>query len=229
MVETRAVYENEVFVGESLGAEELRILNDQVTRVLARDSVILERAFADNMLKIQSTLEVAKKELGGVFTGISAGDGEIGMSLIRSGHIKRTTATTETPDHDWAFAFAAGNDNWLGYSSANGTALNIDARIGAMLVLGLMFTQGGAPVVEDVQFQIGATTYAFEVIRHSWWGDGPDNVRFARLRPKLLKKKETLLVPSRATLAGQNELVVVGITFATGFFLRQSNPTTVQT
>jgi hypothetical protein len=229
MAETQVIWENDTFVGEELSPSEAALLEEQVLNVLAADSPLLKKLFAANMPKIRAALQVAKKELSAVFTGISAGDPEIGVSLIRAGHILRTTGGTETPSWDWSFSFTAGNDYWIGYSTNNTTAINIDSRIGSIIMLGVVFTQGNSPVVEDLFFQVGPTTYPLQVIRQSWLGDADGDNRFARIRPLLVKAKDTLICQTRETLAGQNEMVMVGLTFATGFYLRLQAPTTVTT
>jgi hypothetical protein len=227
MAVTRVVFENEAYVGESLTDEEMKILTDQVFNIIAKDSDVLTSLYRDNQAKILGAAEVAKHELAAVFRGISAGDGEIGLNSIRAGYIKRSTSSTETPDWDWTFAFAAGNDNWIGYDTNNATAVNIDSRL-LVLWLAVMWTSGNSPVVEDLQFQIGGTTYPMESVRGAWVADNNNNIRIARIRPKMLPPKSTLLVSSRETNAGTNELVAIGLAFGTGAFLRLAAPTTVQ-
>ena len=220
------IFENEKFNGTELNGVELALLQKQVDTMLTARGSFYEELLKENFLKIVGAAQVAKRYFEAAFTGLSAGDGEIGLQKIRSGHIKRTTDTTETPSNAWSFDFAAGNDYWLGYSTNNTTAANMDKEA-CVLILGLMFTQGAQPSVEELYWAVGGTTYPVEVIRDAWAADNDFGVRGIPIRPKLLVPKATYLVQARSTNAGTNELVALGVTFGLGRFLRLQSYSTV--
>lgn len=218
----RVIFENEGYNGDPLTPEELALLQNQVDTMLAARGSFYEELLKESFQKIAGALMVAKAYFKAPFTGMSAGDGEIGLQKVRSGHFRRTTAATETADNDWSFAFAAGNDYWAGFGANNTTAANIDKEL-CVLILGVVFTQGAQPVVEEMYWQVGGTTYPVEVIRDAWLADNDFGVRGIPIRPKLLVPKATVLTQTRQTLAGTNELVALGVTFGLGRILRSQS------
>ena len=146
--------------------------------------------------------------------------------MIRPGHLLRDANTTETADfQNWTRTFTADGDYWIGYDATHSTAINEDARIGAILILGVYFSQGNAVTVSNLYWQIGATTY----LREDLSSQGFSGQRLARIRPKLLEKKGTALVQTWSAAAGTQDMAAIGLTFATGAFLRLEDPTSVQT
>lgn len=218
----KVVFENEVYNGADLASEELALLQKQIDTMFTARGSFYEELLKENFQKIVGALMVAKEYFKAPFTGMSAGDGEIGLQKIRSGHFRRTTAATEAADNDWTFAFTAGNDYWVGRDTNNTTAANIDKEV-CVLILGVMFTQGAQPVVEEMYWQVGGTTYPVEVIRDAWTADNDFGVRGIPIRPKLLVPKATVLTQTRQTIAGTNELVALGVTFGLGRYLRSQS------
>jgi len=226
MAETRVIWENDSYVGQSLTPDEVATLEDNVFNVIAKDSDDLTSLYRDNWGKIQGALQVAKDQLSATYGGFSASDGEIGVSMIRPGHLLRDANTTETADfQNWTRTFTADGDYWIGYDATHSTAINVDARIGAILILGVYFSQGNAVTVSNLYWQIGATTY----LREDLSSQGFSGQRLARIRPKLLEKKGTALVQTWSAAAGTQDMAAIGLTFATGAFLRLEDPTSVQT
>lgn len=221
-------FENEQYIGTPLKSTEEELLERQLATMLTAKGSFLEELLKENPHAIRGAAQVAKNKLEANFAGMSAGDGEVGISKIRPGHILRSTGTTETPANDWRFTFTADGDYYVGYSTNNTTAVNIDKEC-LLLILGVMFTQGGQPVVEELRVQIGGTTYPVMVIRDAWIADNDFNVRAIPIRPLLLEPKATTLWESYSLVAGQNELVLVGLTFGLGRFLRTQAYTSVNT
>lgn len=216
-------------LASALSDEDRFILERDVFGTLGGEQGYLRKLFERNRVEVQAALAVAKFKIQATFRGISAGTSELGVRLIRAGDIMRTTGGTETPNNNWEFAFGtAGNNNFIGFGTSNGTAINIDKRI-LILVLGAMFTQGGSPVAEDFSWQIGGTTFPMEVIRHAWVSDNENRVRVAALRPKILSPKQTVYTQVRTSLVATNELVLVGLTFGLGSYLNLLAPSAVQT
>ena len=171
---------------------------------------------------------VAKDKFDAPFTGMSAGDSEIGMQKIRPGQILRTTAASETPSNTWSFSFTADADYWIGYGSNNTTAVNIDKDV-LLLCLAMGFTQGSQPVVEEVLIKVGGTEYPVMVVRDAWTADNKFKVRAVPIRPFILVPKATCLGQTYSIAAGTNELVMYGLAFGMGRFLRKQEYTSVST
>jgi hypothetical protein len=187
------------------------------------------KLFADNYQNVRAALQVAKAELGGApFKGLFAGDSEIGMQVIRPGHILRSTSSTETPVNDWTVTLAAASDYWIGYDTNNTTAINIDKRL-CVLPLAVSFTQGGNPQVEELYVQLGGTSYPVQVIRQSFFADNVNRIRAARIRPMIWKPKSRPLVQVYSIAASTQEMVLDGISFGLGDLLRTQIPASVQT
>jgi len=141
MAETRVIWENDSYVGQSLTPDEVATLEDNVFNVIAKDSDDLTSLYRDNWGKIQGALQVAKDQLSATYGGFSASDGEIGVSMIRPGHLLRDANGTETANfQNWTRTFTADGDYWIGYDATHTTAINVDSRIGAILILGVYFT-----------------------------------------------------------------------------------------
>ena len=89
----------------------------------------------------------------------------------------------------------------------------------------MYFTQGNAVTVTNLYWQIGATTY----LREDLSSQGFSGSRLARIRPKLLERKGTALVQTWSAAAATQDMAAIGLTFASGAFLRLEDPTSVQT
>ena len=223
------IFENEEFNGIALTVSEETLLQKQLYQFIAAHESFLEDLFKDNYNNIVAGLQVAKSELGAApFRGMYAGDSELAMQLIRSGYVRRTTGATETPDNDWTATFTSGNDYWIGFDTNNTTAINVDKRA-CIIPLAVAWTQGGLPTVEEIYVQLGGTTYPVNVIRHGWYADNPNQVRYARIRPQIWRPKSRPLVQVRSISAATQELVLVGIAFVMGDLARTQAPSTVQT
>ena len=226
---SRVTFENEEFNGVDLTPAEEALLQKQLFGFLAGHSSFLEDLFKDSYPYIRAGLEVAKTELGGApFRGMFGGDSELVMQLIRPAYVIRTTGATETADNTWSFTFTAGNDYWIGFGTDNTTAINIDKRA-CVVPLAVAWTQGGSPTVEELYVQLGGTAYPVNVVRHGWYADNINRVRYARIRPQIWRPKSRPLVQVRVLSASVQELVLVGIAFVMGDLARAQAPTTIQT
>lgn len=212
-------FENERFNGIQADSTEVALLKKQIFQFIASESDFLHDLYTDNMQAILGALNVAKAELGGPFTGMFAGDAEIGVQQIRPGYVKRTTGTTEAVQNTWTSTLTVDGDYWLGYSTNNTTALNIDKRL-LVLPLAVWWTQAGSPITEEIYVQVGGTTYPVNVVRHGWLADNKSQIRAARIRPMLWKPKATVLVQTNQIAAGDQQMVLVGLAFAKGDLMR---------
>ena len=104
-------------------------------------------------------------------------------------------------------------------------AITVDARIGAIIILGVYFSQGSAVTVSNLYWQIGATTYLRETLDSA----GFSSARLARIRPKLLEAKGSALVQTWSAAAGTQKMTAFGLTFATGNYLRLEDPSAIRT
>ena len=225
----KVIFENEEFNGLDLAPEEETLLKKQLFGFIASHNSFLEDLFTDNYANIRAGLQVAKSELQAApFKGMFAGDSELAMQLIRPAYVTRTTDATETAANTWSFTFSAGNDYWLGFGTDNTTAINVDKRA-CLIPLAVAWTQGGLPTVEEVYVQLGGTSYPVNVIRHGWYADNLNRVRYARIRPQIWRPKSRPLVQVRVLSASVQELVLVGIAFVMGDLARAQAPTTIQT
>jgi len=223
---SKVVFSTKEYVGKDLTGEEEALLERHVKGFIGGESNYLRSLLNFNWQSIIGALQVAKEQFKQPFRGILATDSEIGVQLIRPGHVMRTTDTTETPANDWTFSFTADEDYWVGFGTNNTTAANIDKEL-LLLLLGVQFTQGNQPTVEELYIQIGETVYAPYVIRQAWQADNPNRVRAQRIHPLLIEPKQTLLVQTYSILAGTNELVLLGLAFGPGRFLRKTSYTAV--
>lgn len=225
----KVIFENEEFNGVDLDPSEEAILQKQLYGFISSHNSFLEDLFKDNYNNIRAGLQVAKAELSAApFRGMFAGDSELVMQLIRPAYVIRTTAATEAADNTWSFTFTSGNDYWIGFGSDNTTAINVDKRV-CVIPLAVAWTQGGLPTVEEIYVQLGGTSYPVNVVRHGWFADNPNQVRYARIRPMIWRPKSRPLVQVRSISAAVQELVLVGIAFVMGDLARAQAPTTIQT
>ena len=224
----KVIFENEEFNGTALEAGEEALLQKQLYGFIAPHNAFLEDLFKDNYANIVAGLQVAKTELGAApFRGMYAGDSELSMQLVRPGYVLRSTATTETPQNDWTFTFTSASDYWIGFSTNNTTAINVDKRA-CIIPLAVAWTQGGLPTVEEIYVQLGGTTYPVNVVRHGWSADNVNRVRVARIRPQIWRPKSRPLVQVNSISAASQELVLVGIAFVMGDLARTLAPASVQ-
>lgn len=222
------VFEGQEVNSQPLSPQEQALLTDQLLNVMAAGSAILHDIYASNLDRILAAAAVAKLQVGASFTGLSASDSELGMQHIRPGHIMRTTATTETPNNSWSFAQTSGTAQaFIGYSTSNGTAINIDKRA-VIVPLAVGFSAGVQPVTEELYVQLGSTTYPVMVVRNAWLADNLNQVRIARLRPMIWPGRSQVLVQANNIAAQTQEMPFLGVTFGKGDFLRLTSYASVQ-
>jgi hypothetical protein len=222
------------YQGTELTEKERDILFKHVMDYLAAEDAFLQSLFTLNKESIEAAAMVAKNKFDAPFNGILAADPQIGVSLIRPGHILRDTSGTETPINTWdsegiqTGAFVSGSDNWIGYSTNNGTAVNIDKE--ALVVpMGLAFRQGQKPAVQEVRFQIGEVTYPVVVVDQAAFADNPNRVRAVRFHPLLMEPKQTVAATVWSETGGRQEMKLLGLTFGLGRFLRNTSYSSVST
>jgi hypothetical protein len=216
---TKVYFEGEEYTGLPLNPAGSDAL-DKSLRYIADGNDFLTNLFRDERDVLLGALEVAKAELGGQeFTGLYASDAEIGMQLIRPGQVLRSTAATEAVVVDWTVTFTADGDYWIGFGTNNTTAINVDKRA-CVVPMGVWFTQGGLPTVEELYIQLGGTTYPVNVIRHAWLADNSNRIPACRIRPMIWKPKSRPLVQVYSISAATMEMVLVGVTFGLGDYIR---------
>lgn len=203
------------YVGEALTGEEKKLLLHHVYDYLARGNPFLLETFKLNEEAIIGAAQVAKEKFDAAFNGTLAEDSQVGVQLIRPGHILRTTATMETASNTWSFSFAAGPDYWIGYGADNRLPVNIDREL-LILMMGIDFGQNSTPVAEELLIHVGETTYPIIVIRQAWAADN----RTARFHPILAEPRQRVLGQTYSIAAGVNDLVLLGLTFGLGSKLR---------
>lgn len=226
MARVQVEFAGKQFTGDSLSPKELAILHHHLDDYLAAGSSFLYDLFRLNLPSIEAAAAVAKDKFSSEFNGILAADNQIGFQHIRPGQILRTTGTTETPVNSWSFSFAVTTDYWVGFSTNNTTAAHVDKEC-LLLPLGIAFTQGADPVVEELIIQVGETVYPVQVIRNAWLADNVYRVRATRIHPILIEPRQTVLIQTTELAAGTNEMVLLGLAFGFGRFLRSASYTAV--
>lgn len=219
--------DNDEYIAEDVSAIEKGLLHKQLFKYIAANNAFLADLFEDNFDNILAALGVAKHELKAPFAGMGAGDSEIALQMIRPHHVVRSTSATETAVNDWTVTFTADGDYWIGFDTNNTTAINVDRRV-LLLTLAVWWTQGWGPITEELLIQLGNTTYPVQIIRHGWVGDNKTGVRAARIRPQIWKPLARPLVQTYQTIAGDQQMVLVGVAFAKGDLARQQAPTAIQ-
>lgn len=216
------------YAGKDLTDDENAILDRHVKGYLCGENTFLRSLVNFSWASVQGALMVAKEKFDAPFKGLLAGDGEIGVQITRPGHVLRTTDSTETCSNSWAVTLTTSTDYWIGYSTDNTTAMHVDKDL-LMLWLGIEFTSGVEPKVEEVFLQVGNKIYPVIVVRRAWQADNPNQIRAVRIHPILLEPKATAIAQTRCIAACTNELVIVGLSFGLGRFLRVQSYTTVST
>ena len=232
MLQDYVAIEGNPYATQELTSVEMEILQRQV---ISRQGEVgygngfLQDLFQDNQNLIVDACKAAKHAFSGAaFKGLFAGDSQFGVSPILPNHVLRTTGATETNTNDWTRTFTADGDYWIGRDTDNTTAINIDKRL-LVLVLGVAWSQPNAPTVEKIQFQIGNNIYPYQSVRHGWYRDNVHRMRAARLRPMIFAPKDTVLAQIYSLVAADQEMELLGLSFAKGDLLRAQAPTTVQT
>lgn len=214
------------YAGDSLTPDEESILRKHLYNYLAYGNSFLYDLLRLNDESIIAAAAVAKEKFGVPFNGMLATDAQFGFQLLRPGHILRTTAATETPQNDWTVTLTADGDYWIGFDTNNTTAINIDKEL-LVLWLGIAFSGGSQPSLEELYIQVGEVTYAPWVVRNSWFADNTNKIRAARIHPILLAPKDTMLVQSYSIAQTTMEIVCLGLTFGFGRILRKTSYTSV--
>lgn len=224
--------EGNPYATQELTNTEMQLLERQVLSrqgEIAFGNGFLQDLYSDNRELIIDACKAAKHAFSGAaFKGLFAGDSQFGVSPILPAHVLRSAATTETVVNDWTRTFTADGDYWIGFSTDNTTAINIDKRL-LVLVLAVAWSQSWAPVVEKIQFQIGNNIYPYQSVRHGWYADNVHRLRGARLRPMIFAPKDTVLAQIYSLVGADQEMELLGLSFAKGDLLRAQAPTTVQT
>lgn len=216
------------YTGLELTDNEQALLQHHLFDFMSYGNSFLQDLFRTNLGSILAAAAVAKEKFQAEFAGLLASDNQIGVQLIRPGHIKRTADTTETCTNTWVTTFTAGDDYWIGYSTLNTTAINLDKEA-LVLPMGVMFTGGASPLVEEILVAVGETTYPSIVIRTAWAADNINRIQAARFHPILVEPKQTVLARVYTIGAGVNELVLLGLTFGYGRYLRKQTYSSVST
>ena len=230
MVE-RALKVNFPGLSETLEADDLSEVEDALLRktvleYLSAGNSFLRETFQLHMDNIISAAGIAKQRFNAGFKGMLASDSDVGVQLIRPGHILRDTTAAETPINGWrsslvaSGAFTTSTDYWIGYGTNNTTALNVSQYL-LMLVVGFQFLQGNAPTVEELLLTVGNTNFPAIVLRQAWIADNVNRVRAVRVPPILVTPRQTVLGQVYSTDGGLQELAVLGLSFGPGRYLRR--------
>ena len=212
----------------ALSEEELRTLTLEFGTLISNRRSNYGLMLLDNSNAVLAGVRAAKKKISGspVFRGSMASSNELGMQLLRPGHIRRVNDNaTETADNTWEFTAtksttAASNQSWLGYGAADyNTALSIDKRA-LMVVMGIVGYGSTCPFSE-IQIKQGMTDYVVETLEPFLYNaDSPEQIPISRIRTRILPPRETLLAKIRSRMAGTYEVGLVGVAIGTGAYMK---------
>lgn len=125
------------FPVEAFSDQEAQLLSDQLNTLVANlDSEMLTQFIVQRQEAIARAAAFSKTQFDEkLFGGINAGDNEIGMSVLRPGHVLNTNPTGIADRNDWYFnPGTTGSVDWIG-TSANPATPEEDEVI---LALGFM-------------------------------------------------------------------------------------------
>ncbi|MDP2952397.1 MAG: hypothetical protein Q8O76_03675, partial [Chloroflexota bacterium] len=120
MAKARVEFAGKQIDGEELSADERSLLFSTIYDYLAPPASFLHDLFKLNEKSIIGAAMVAKDKFDAPIKGMLGGDNEVGVQLLRPGHILRDTTTAETPINSWdsdsiaSGAFTSGNDYFIG-------------------------------------------------------------------------------------------------------------------
>lgn len=122
-----AIHDDE-FPTQSFNPGEAKLFENQLNALFADiDSSVLTNILKMREQQIARVATFAKQELDGkVFGGINAGDNQVGMSVMRPGHIYQDD--TGTLQNDWYYdpAGTTGWQDWIGDGSSNNYSVGED-------------------------------------------------------------------------------------------------------
>lgn len=215
------------FAGKEVDGEELTIEERELLLKTVYDYIGYGNSWLTDLLKLNEkeiigAAMVAKDKFDAPIKGMLAGSSEVGVQLLRPGHILRDTTTAETPANTWSFTFTTAGDYWIGSGANNTTAINVSQYL-VLLLLGVWWTQGGQPIVEELYLQVGNTTYPVIVLRQGWQADNPNRIRAVRFHPILAEARQTILGQTYQIAAGVQEMQILGLAYGPGRYLLKTS------
>jgi len=211
------------FPTQAFNAGEAQLFQDQLNSLYAElDSSILKQAFSARADVIAKTATFAKAQLDGkVFSGVNAGDNQIGFTPIRPGQIRADPATGNAVN-DWYYTpSSAGWNDWIGNGAGN------DYSFGANQV---------SVVFGFVDQDVSSSVSALNVDRFGRNMDMlPYNLDDARLKdnsnsltyqplPTLIgQENDSVHIRLRNDRQAESQPRLLGFTFALGGFLNNED------
>lgn len=217
-----AVHDDE-FPTEAFNTGEAELLERQLNALFAdMDSAMMTQALKQREEAIAKVATFAKQELDGkVFGGINAGDNQIGVSILRPGHIRADPATGNA-ENDWYFdPGTTGWTDWIGDGGANNYSVGEDQ---VSVVFGF--------VDQDVSSEVsGINVEEFgrnmDMLPHDTNGarlrDNETEVQYTSLPTLVAQDNDQVHVKIRADRDVESQPRLFGLTFALGGFLNSED------
>jgi len=228
MGKVRLAIQKEEFATTPLTPDERELFEAQYAELFFPPWSV-ERRFIDSRKdKVLQALEVAKNALDDRrFGGINAGDNEIGMSVIRPGHVglcRDGTYTNAEADNTWRWVKTAsapgyntGFDTWI-HSPTHDTnpfVVHKDCFIFPMYIV----EESASPKLQTIKINVGRTDILYYDVSACRLRDPQTGISLIPLPTMYWGPNTDVKIAVQAKEAGTLEIRLGGFTFALGSFL----------
>lgn len=223
--------QNEEFAETALTPQELEILQVQ-WRELFMPPWSYERQFVNSRWSlVLAGVQAAKNSLEEKkFAGFNAGNGELGISPIRPGHVGLVNGTVPEADNVWKWkhdcvkaAQGVGFENWIHSPTTATTALTLHED---QFVLPLyILEENCSPRIMTVKMDIGRANILYYDVCASRIRDYTSGINLIPLPTTFWPPEISVLVALQHKMNGTTEPRLGGFTIALGSFLDSSTYT----
>jgi hypothetical protein len=199
-----------------LTTEELDIFHRQIRQLVGTVDSVERRIILDNIETIIAGIQAIKHKLNNpYFAGLNPHDAEIGMSLIRPGHVK----SEDKPRTNWSIKLNEGYQDWLFGAPGQPFIVGDDHGIIALYIKSFAVE----PKISEMIIKFGRIELIPIDVRSIVFGDNENHVKITPIPPILVMPKEGLHIRISADKAGNDELALGGITAGLGRYLRKES------
>lgn len=199
---------------------ELSIFKAQFGDLMSMDGSDERRIMLARVEQYILGLRAVKQALNqAAFSGVNAGDTEVGMQIIRP-QFTRAAATWKT---DWTVTVAAAWADWLYEVAGQPFAVGKDFGLCVTHLKGLVTP---SPLTAEVKFQISRTGILLpQDVRALAVGDTTNQVSIVPLPTMILIPKASFYARIRSDVGGKDNLALGGVVFGLGRVLKEEVPT----
>lgn len=224
----KVVAYGEVFTCASIDGEELELFKAQFSDLMSMVGSDERKIMLARIEQYILGLRIIKQSLGSVrFTGVNAGDTEIGMSLIRPQFCKNNVVASATVYRtNWAQTLVANTwADWIFDGAGTGMSLGKDF---GWVVTHLKSLVSPLPFVSEVRFVVGRTGVMLPAdVRAMQLADTENNIPIVPLSTMYSIPKASFYARCKADAGGVENLPLGGLLFGLGRALREEVPTWV--